>query len=77
MKFSTRINSDLPADDLFNRIGNFDVIERFIAAQGAQVSRIDPAEEPGIAVGWTLNFDWRAKMRRMKMVVTTFDRPEL
>ncbi|MDM7458800.1 MAG: hypothetical protein P3W94_005505, partial [Paracoccus sp. (in: a-proteobacteria)] len=77
MKFSTRINSAIAADELFNRIGDFDVIERFIAAQGAQVSRIDPAEDPGVVVGWALNFDWRAKTRRMKLVVTTFDRPEL
>ncbi|MDM7459672.1 MAG: hypothetical protein P3W94_010070, partial [Paracoccus sp. (in: a-proteobacteria)] len=40
-------------------------------------SRIDPAEDPGVVVGWALNFDWRAKTRRMKLVVTTFDRPEL
>lgn len=77
MKFSTRVDSSLPADELFDRIGDFDAIERFIVARGARVSRIDPAREPGMAMGWTLEFDWRARARRVKLMVTTFDRPEL
>lgn len=76
MKFSTRIDTDLPAESLFEAIGNFDALERMMIARGASVSRIDPSTDPGIGMGWNVGFDWRGKPRRLRLAVTRFDRPE-
>lgn len=76
MKFSTRIDTDLAAEKLFDSVGNFDALERLIIGRGASVTRIDPAQEPGITMGWRIDFDWRGKARKLRLAVTRFDRPE-
>ncbi len=76
MKFSTRIDTDLPAERLFEVIGNFDALERMVIGRGAAVARIDPSNEPGIGMGWNIGFDWRGKSRQLRLAVTQFDRPE-
>lgn len=76
MKFSTRIDEDLPAERLFESIGNFDALERMLIGRGASVARIDPAREPGIGMGWNIGFDWRGRARQLRLAVTRFDHPE-
>jgi hypothetical protein len=76
MKFSTRIDTDLSAEALFEAIGDFDALERMLIGRGASVSRIDPSKEPGITMGWNVGFDWRGRPREMRLVITRFDRPE-
>ncbi|WP_111557683.1 SRPBCC family protein [Paracoccus sediminilitoris] len=76
MKFSTRIDTDLPAEKLFEAIGDFDALERMLIGKGASVSRIDPKQEPGITMGWNVGFDWRGRRRDLRLAVTRFDRPE-
>lgn len=76
MKFSTRIDTDLPAERLFEVVGNFDALERMVIGRGATVARIDPPNEPGIGMGWNIGFDWRGKARQLRLAVTRFDRPE-
>ncbi|WP_378945809.1 SRPBCC family protein [Paracoccus sp. R86501] len=76
MKFSTRIDTDLPAEKLFEAIGDFDALERMLIGRGASVSRIDPSQEPGITMGWNVGFDWRGRRRDLRLAVTRFDRPE-
>ncbi|CAM3265271.1 hypothetical protein PANO111632_11095 [Paracoccus nototheniae] len=76
MKFSTRIDTDLPAERLFDSIGNFETLERMLIGRGASVSRIDPSNDPSIGMGWNIRFDWRGKPRHLRLAVTRFDRPE-
>lgn len=76
MKFSTRIDTDLPAESLFGAIGDFAALERMLIGRGATVTRIDPAREPGVGLGWMIGFDWRGKARQMRLTVSRFDRPE-
>jgi len=76
MKFSTRIDTDLPADRLFDEIANFNTLERMMIGRGASVTRIDPSQEPGCGIGWNIGFDWRGKPRRLRLDVTRYDRPE-
>ncbi|MDO6668603.1 SRPBCC family protein [Paracoccus sp. 1_MG-2023] len=76
MKFSTRIDRHVPAEQLFDAIGDFDALERTLISRGASVMRIDPAKDPGTAKGWQIGFDWRGRPRMMKLVVTRYDRPE-
>ena len=66
MKFSTRIDTDSAASDLFDTVGNFDRIERMLTRRGAVITRIDPAQEPGTGVGWMIGFDWRGQPRQLR-----------
>ncbi|MTD99563.1 hypothetical protein GIY56_04600 [Paracoccus sp. YIM 132242] len=75
MKFSTRIDTNIPASTLFEIAGDFSRSERALTARGVLVRRIDPAEEPGIGLGWDLEFNWRGQRRTMRLAVTRFDRP--
>lgn len=76
MKFSTRIDTDLPAERLFESIGDFETLERMLIGRGASVTRIDPSTDPSIGMGWNIRFDWRGKPRHLLLQVTRFDRPE-
>lgn len=76
MKFSTRVDKEVPAEQLFAAIGDFDALERLLISRGASVMRIDPAQEPGTGMGWQIGFDWRGKPRNMRLAVTRYDRPE-
>lgn len=77
MKFSTRIDTDLPADALFDIVSDFNRIERMLMHRGTRMVRIDPAQEPGTGIGWHIGFDWRGRPREMRLEVTRFDRPEV
>lgn len=76
MKFSTRIDTELSADELFGRVTDFGHLERMLIRRDVSIARIDPAQEPGTGIGWNLSFHWRGKVRRMRLQVTRFDRPE-
>lgn len=76
MKFSTRIDADMPAPQLFDRVSDFNRLEQSLIQRGASVSRIDPAKEPGTGIGWDIAFDWRGKERTLRLEVLRFDRPE-
>ncbi|MFC3628306.1 hypothetical protein ACFOM8_02475 [Paracoccus angustae] len=75
MKFSTRIDTAMPAGNLFDIAGDFCRSERALSARGVLVRRIEPTEEPGAGPGWELEFNWRGQRRTMRLAVTRFDRP--
>ncbi|MDO5612102.1 MAG: SRPBCC family protein [Paracoccus sp. (in: a-proteobacteria)] len=76
MKFSTRKDADVPADQLFAAVTDFPRMERMLMRRGVAVARIDPAQEPGNSMAWRIAFDWRAKRREVRLDVARFDRPE-
>ncbi|WP_347139619.1 hypothetical protein [Paracoccus sp. SSK6] len=75
MKFSTRIDTNIPASDLFDIAGDFSRSERALVARGVAVRRVDPAQEPGTGLGWVVDFNWRGQRRSVRLDVTRFDRP--
>lgn len=75
MKFSSRIDFDIPAANLFDIMGDFSRSERVLAARGVAVRRIDPAQDPGTGLGWVVDFNWRGQRRSVRLDVTRFDRP--
>lgn len=76
MKFSTRQDTDLPADHLFDAVSDFQRIERILVRRGAEVRRVDPTQEPGAGMVWDVSFDLRGKRRDLRLEVVQFDRPE-
>ncbi|SNT76476.1 SRPBCC family protein [Paracoccus seriniphilus] len=76
MKFSARFDIDSQADALFDSIADFSRFERMMMGRGATVTRIDPAQQQGIGMGWLIGFLWRGRSRDLRLEVTRFDRPE-
>ncbi len=76
MKFSTRFDTEMTAAELFDVVGDFGRVERMLVGRGANVSRIDPARDPGTGVGWNIAFSWRGRERKLRLDVTRYDRPE-
>lgn len=75
MKFSTRVDTEIPSTQFFDVISDFSRSERVLSARGVRVRRIDPAHEPGTGLGWLIDFNWRGQRRSLRLDVTRFDRP--
>lgn len=76
MKLSTREDISAPIDAVFAALADFDVAERSAMRRGADISREDPAGQPGLGSHWTVVFAFRGKARRIKAQVTEFTAPE-
>lgn len=76
MKFSTRLDVDLIAESVFDRIADFQQFERIIINRGASVQRLSPADVPGAGMAWDVSFRWRGSDRKLRIEVLRFDRPE-
>ncbi|MFV0293033.1 MAG: hypothetical protein ACK5II_07400 [Paracoccus sp. (in: a-proteobacteria)] len=74
MKFSTRIDEEIPAERMFDSISNFDRTERILLRRGVSVKHVDNMAAGARA--WDLSFDWRGQKRELRMVLVQFDRPE-
>lgn len=74
MKFSTRTDKDIPAEQLFDSVSDFDRIERILIRRGVSVKRADDMADG--KRGWNLAFDWRGQRRELHLVLVQFDRPE-
>ena len=75
MKFSTREDVDVPIEQVFDLICDFDSYERSAMRRGAQVQRLDSLTTPGVGMKWAAAFKMRGKMRDLEMEMTRFDRP--
>lgn len=68
MKFTTRKDTNIAADKLFDAVNDFDRLERIIKRRKAQVTRIPP--ESGEIHAWNVAFDWRGRRRELRFAVT-------
>ncbi|AUM74027.1 hypothetical protein [Paracoccus jeotgali] len=74
MKFSTRIDRQVAATELFDALADFDRLERMLLRRGVAVTPVND-----ISIGarvWNLAFDWRGQRRELQLALVQFDRPE-
>lgn len=74
MKFSTRMDTDLVATELFAAISNFDRFGQIIRRRRAQVEVLDPALTGSLA--WDLGFDLRGRRREFRFALSRHDPDE-
>lgn len=74
MKFSTRIDKEVTAEQMFDALADFDRIERMLMRRGVSVSRLNDISAGARA--WDLAFSWRGQRRELQLVLVQFDRPE-
>ncbi|MBD9529456.1 MULTISPECIES: hypothetical protein [Paracoccus] len=72
MKFSTREDTDISADELFAAVSDFPKIERLLLRKGAMVRRTGTNGTNA----WTIGFDWRGKQRDVDLAVQSITPPE-
>lgn len=76
MKFSTRQDTDVPAEALFKAVSDFDKLERILLRRGAEVRREDHGGPVGIGSAWHIDFDWRGRPRELELKLTGYQPPE-
>jgi len=75
MKFSTREDVEVPIDQAFALICDFDAYERSAMRRGAEVRRVDDLSKPGVGMKWAASFKMRGKKRNLELEMTRFDQP--
>lgn len=75
MKFSTREDVEVPIDQTFGIICDFDAYERSAMRRGAEVLRTDSLSRPGVGMKWQAAFKMRGKMRDINLEMVGFDKP--
>jgi len=75
MKFTTHKDIDVPINDVFQRVANFENYERQALRRGAQVTRVDhgPAQ---VGSAWDVAFSFRGKDRNLRATVAELTGPE-
>lgn len=75
MEFSSQENIEVPVENVFEMLADFERHERSAMRRGAEVSRTDSLKEAGVGVGWDVSFNFRGKNRKLHLEVVEFDRP--
>ena len=73
MRFSTREDIDLPADEVFRVLSDFEGFERAAMRRGAEVIRGGDPGARGLGQSWLLHFEYRGKPREMNVEITRHD----
>lgn len=77
MKFSTKEDMEIPIEQCFDMLSDFDVFERAGLRRGAEVSRTDDLGYAGEGASWDVHAKIRGKPREIHIEVSEFDRPNL
>ncbi|MGR3713350.1 MAG: SRPBCC family protein [Shimia sp.] len=75
MEFTSREDIDVPIEQVFEMVTDFEVFERSALRRGADVSRLDSLSQPGVGAKWAVSFEFRGKAREVALELTGFDRP--
>ncbi|AJE48922.1 SRPBCC family protein [Celeribacter indicus] len=75
MKFSTRQDIDAPAAYVFERLSDFEGMERQAMRHGIEVARKAPQQGRGLGAGWRIRVPFRGKLRDVEAQVSEFDVP--
>ena len=75
MKFSMREDVEVPVDQAFASICDFDAYERSGMRRGAEVRRVDDLSKPGVGMTWATSIKMHGKKRDLELEMTHFDQP--
>ncbi|UZD90251.1 SRPBCC family protein [Cognatishimia activa] len=76
MEFTAREDVDVPIEDAFDLLSEYDVFERMAMRRGIEVQRHEPNAPIGVGTKWTVEFAWRGKDIPMRAEIIRFDRPD-
>jgi carbon monoxide dehydrogenase subunit G len=67
MKFVAREDIDVPIEQVFEMLSDFEAFERSALRRGAEVDRLDDLYKLGPGMAWDVKFTMRGKSRRVKL----------
>jgi len=76
MRISTHEDIEAPIAHVFAMVTDFDTFERQALRRGAEVSREDAGQAPGVGSEWQARFKFRGKRRDLTAKLTRFDPPK-
>ncbi len=76
MQFTTKEDLDIPIEDAFDLLSDYEVFERMAMRRGIEVRRNEPELPMGLGTSWKIDFAWRGKDIKMRAKIAQFDRPD-
>ncbi|WP_306005403.1 SRPBCC family protein [Aquicoccus porphyridii] len=73
MIFTTKEDIEAPLEHVFGVVSDFDRFERLALRRGAEVSRMDRLQQPGLGMMWHIAFQMRGKRREIQIELTEYD----
>lgn len=77
MKFIAKEDIEVPIDDLFVMLSDFEAFERAALRRGAEVQRTDSLRKPGPGMAWKARFMFRGRERKLAVELVTLEAPGL
>lgn len=75
MKFSTKEDLEVPIDDVFAMLSDFEGFERAAMRHGAEIARKGDGETIDAGLGWQVKATFRGKLREFDVTLSEFDKP--
>jgi carbon monoxide dehydrogenase subunit G len=75
MIFSAREDVDVPIDNAFAMLSDFDTYERIALRRGIEVERQDMLHLPGEGMQWGVQFEYRGKLRDVVLKLVRYEAP--
>lgn len=73
MKFSTKEDLEIPIEDTFKLLTDFDKFEQIFMRRGVKIARVSGYEGQLPGMRWTADAEIRGKRREIDVTLTTFD----
>jgi hypothetical protein len=77
MHFASEDTIRAPAAFIFGQMADLGYLESVLTERGAEVTRLDMLEQPGIGVLWEIRFALRGRRRKIDLKITDFVEPKL
>lgn len=76
MELKSKATLDVPIEDVFAMLSDFEGYERSALRRGIEVVRLDALGQPAVGAKWDLKFQFRGKDRQMLHEIVGYDQPE-
>nr|WP_319947180.1 SRPBCC family protein [uncultured Shimia sp.] len=76
MEFKSKQDLEIPLNDVFDMLSDFDRHERLAMRRGVDIARKDSPRQAGLGTAWDISFLFRGKQRHLDLEVTNFDAPQ-
>ncbi len=77
MKFSAREDVEIEIEKVFAAITDFDGFERAAMRRGIKFARTTDSAKIGVGSGWSADFKFRGRARRVLINITGLERPTM
>lgn len=76
MQFNSKATMEIPIEQAFEMLSDFDTYERSALRRGAEVARLDTLGRAAVGAKWDIGFHFRSKARRLELELTEFQPPD-